>query len=140
MTGDGALQKGRQAPRWLALALVIGGIVLVPWTVYLLLTLPKTYTGTHYRGAWTGFDIVLLTALIITGLAAFRGSRLLAVAAAATGTLLFVDAWFDVTGSGNRQDARVALVMALCAEIPSGIVCWILAVRAAQVQSGPDPG
>jgi hypothetical protein len=76
----------------------------------------------------------------VTGFAALRGSKLLAVAAAGTGTLLFVDAWFDVTGSGTRQDARVALVMALFVEIPSGIVCWILAVRAAQRQNRASVG
>jgi len=30
--------------------------------------------------------------------------------------------------------------MALCAEIPIGIVCWILALRAAHAQSDQDPG
>jgi hypothetical protein len=93
MVQDGLAQPWRwTAPRWLAWAFVLGGLVLVPWTAYLLLTLPKTYTGEHYRGAWTGFDIVLLVALIVTGVLALRESPRLGLAAASTGTLLFVDA------------------------------------------------
>lgn len=118
--------------RRLAWVLVGCGVALVPWTVYLVLTLPRVYTGHHYKASWTLFDIALLVALITTGIEALRGGRGTSLAAAATGTLLFVDAWFDVSGSGNRLDFRTALLTAVLVEIPLGVLCWRVARRTAR--------
>jgi hypothetical protein len=125
----------------LAWGLVLGGLVLIPWTIVLMVRLPAHYTGAHYRGSWVGFDLMLLTSMLVTGVAALRGARRLPLAAAATGTLLVVDAWFDVSGSGNITDFKGALAMALLFELPTAALCWIVALRAyrAAVPVTPEP-
>lgn len=104
--------------------------MLIPWTIVLMVKLPAHYTGAHYRGSWVGFDLMLLTSMLVTGAAALSGARRLPLAAAATGTLLVVDAWFDVSGSGNITDFKAALAMALLFELPTAALCWIVALRA----------
>lgn len=134
--------SGREvdARRRLGWILVAGGAALAPWTVFLLLTLPKNYTGHHYKASWTVFDIVLLMCMLVTGIAALRGTRNTTLAAATTGTLLFVDAWFDISGSGSKSDFRVALLTAILVEIPLGVACWRLARRASRASLETDPG
>ena len=140
-----AAARGKQRPgrsrgtRRFAWGLVACGVALVPWTVFLTRTLPARNTGHFYNVSWTVFDVVLLICLILTGVAALRRSRRTSPAAAATGTLLFVDAWFDVTGAGSRSDFWVAFLLAALVEIPIGVACWRLALQAAAAPGGrPD--
>ena len=54
--------------RWLAPLFLIAGVGLVPWTVYLSLTLPSRHVQTgYYDVAWGGFDLALAAALFATG-------------------------------------------------------------------------
>lgn len=131
--------RERGAPRWLAWALVAGGIVLAPWAVYLLVTLPTRYTGHFYPVSWAGFDVALLACLVCTGIAALRDSRWTDLAAATTGTLLFVDAWFDISGAGSRPDFWTAFLLAAVVEIPLGVLCWRLALRTRRTRRPLDP-
>ena len=101
--------------------------MLLPWLVVLAVTLPTTYGAAHWAVAWVGLDLMEAVGLITTGVLALRGDRRLASAAAATATLLTVDAWFDTTTSGGG-DFRVALVAALCAELPLAALCARLAL------------
>jgi hypothetical protein len=48
------------------------GVVLIPWTFFLAVSLPTRVVDTHYRGAWVGFDILLVTAIILTAYFAFK--------------------------------------------------------------------
>jgi hypothetical protein len=52
---------------------------------------------------------------------AFRVDQRVQFAAIATATLLIVDAWFDITTSGNRTQFVSALVLAAVVEIPSAL-------------------
>jgi hypothetical protein len=99
--------------------------VLIPWTIYLGLTLPDRQLSPHYNIAWVGFDVLELIALGATGYFALRGSRYLALTSAAAATLLVVDAWFDIMTS-PRDQIMQAIVLAVLVELPLAAVCgWL---------------
>ena len=104
-------------------------VVLIPWTIYLAVSLPKRDVDTHYRGAWVGMDLLLVTAIVLTAYYAFRMDNRVQLPAMATATLLVVDAWFDVMTAGRRQATFVAIIMALCIEIPAALFSLYLARR-----------
>jgi hypothetical protein len=68
---------------------------------------------------------MLLIALAATAYFALRRSRNLSVAATSAGTLLIVDAWFDVLTSRHRQ-LPVSIAFAVLIELPLAAVCWWL--------------
>jgi hypothetical protein len=106
-------------------AFIACSAVLIPWTVYLGLSLPSRQLSPHYNIAWAGFDGLLLAALGATGYFALRRSRYLAITAAAASALLIVDAWFDIMTS-PRQQIPEALVLAAFVELPLAAVCaWL---------------
>jgi hypothetical protein len=57
-----------------------------------------------------------------------RGDRRATLSAAAGGTLLLIDAWFDVCTSAPGTDHALALTEAACVEIPLAIAAWWLAI------------
>jgi hypothetical protein len=63
--------------RWAGPAFVLCSLALVPWTVYLGLSLPSRQLSPHYNIAWVGFDVLLLVTLGATGYFAIRHSRYL---------------------------------------------------------------
>jgi hypothetical protein len=127
---DGEPERGLLADtsplaRWAGPAFVLCSLVLIPWTIYLGLTLPSRQLSPHYNVAWVGFDVLLLVALGATGYFAIRQSRYLAVASAAAAALLVVDAWFDIMTSPRRQIPQ-AIVLAVLVELPLAAVCaWL---------------
>jgi hypothetical protein len=111
--------------RWAGPAFIACSVVLVPWTVYLGLSLPSRQPSPHYNIAWVGFDVLLIAALGATGYFALRGSGYLAITAAAASALLIVDAWFDIMTS-PRQQIPEAIVLAAFVELPLAAVCaWL---------------
>ncbi|MDO7869597.1 hypothetical protein [Nocardioides jiangxiensis] len=124
----------RPLPRWLVRALpwiyLTGGVALVPWALYLALTLPADYATDHYRGTWVVFDVGLAAALASVGWCAFRRSPAIIIALSVAAAMLFTDAWFDVSSARGADDHRQALLSALLLEIPGGLVCLRLAHRA----------
>ena len=117
----------RRRSRRAALAYLAMGLALIPWTVYLAVTLPKRQIDTHYRGAWVGFDILLVAAIVLTAYYAFRMDDRVQLPAMATATLLVVDAWFDVSTAGGGRSTLEALAMALFVEIPAALFSLLLA-------------
>lgn len=89
-----------------------------------------TATAAHWPVAWVGLDALEALGLIATGFLAARGDRRHALAAAATATLLVVDAWFDTTTAAPGGDFATAVAMALGAELPLAALCGRLALRA----------
>ena len=47
--------------------LIVAGLVLLPWLVWLVATLPQHYSAHHYWLSWAGFDVALAASLIVTG-------------------------------------------------------------------------
>jgi uncharacterized membrane protein len=120
---------------------------MIPWTVYLAVTLPKRDIDTHYRGAWVGFDLMLVAAIVLTAYFAFKVDTRVQLPATALATLLLVDAWFDVMTAGGRKATATALLMALVVEIPAALFSlWLArrvnhnADRMALVAHGHRPG
>ena len=120
--------------RWLAPLFFLAGLGLLPWTAYLILTLPGRHLQTgYYDLAWGGFDIGLAALLVATGVGLLR--RTLWVQSTATGaaTMLVCDAWFDVLSSKPGQERLVAIVLAVTAELPSAAVCLLIARHVEEV-------
>lgn len=105
------------------------GLALLPWLYVLATGLPATARAAHWPLAWVGLDALEALGLIATGLLAARGDRRHALAAAATATLLVVDAWFDTTTAAPGGDFATAVAMALGAELPLAALCGRLALR-----------
>jgi hypothetical protein len=108
-------------------ALAVGG-VLLPWIVVLGAVLPATAQAHHWALAWTGLDGAEAAAALVTALLLSRGDHRAGLSAAAGGTLLLIDAWFDVCTSTPGTDHAMALAEAACAEIPLAIAAWWLAI------------
>ncbi|MEV7127584.1 hypothetical protein [Streptomyces sp. NPDC093260] len=118
--------RGMRRAGWL---LVACGLALLPWLCVLATGLPATATAEHWPVAWVGLDALEALGLITTGLLAARGDRRHALTAAATATLLGVDAWFDTTTAAPGGDFATAVAMALGAELPLAALCGRLALR-----------
>lgn len=112
------------ARRWLRrtrelriLLLVGSAAVLVPWIVYLAVTLPPQYVAHNWDVTWVGFDVLLLAMMVATAVLGYLRRQMLVLTAFATGVLLVCDAWFDVmTAHGDEQVWSV--VSALLVELP----------------------
>jgi hypothetical protein len=113
-------------PRWVTPLFMIVALFLVPWTLYLTFSLPSRHVTHHYDLAWVGFDIALLASFTATALAALRRSEWLVAAAAATGTMLVCDAWFDVVTSQGGGEMWEAVAEAVLGELPLAAVCGFI--------------
>ena len=109
------------------IALGVGGFLL-PWCVVLTAVLPATAQAEHWAVAWTGLDGAEAAAALMTAALLSRGDRRASLSAAAGGTLLLIDAWFDVCTSAPGTDHALALSEAACVEIPLAIAAWWLAI------------
>ncbi len=111
-----------------AWGLAAGAVLLVPWTAYLAVTLPRRALAVHYDLAWAGFDLMLVVVLAAAAYAAFRAPRWLPVWASSASTMLVVDAWFDVVTS-HGMDKAWAVLAAVLVELPVAVACIWLAGR-----------
>lgn len=138
---DAALHGERRAdrlplPRWIG-PLAIGSIVgFLPWIVYLGFTLPAKVHAEHYDIAWLGFDSAMWTMLAALAFCAIRRHAATGAVAAMASVMLIVDAWFDVfTSSAQHGEMALAIVLALCGELPLAILCGWAAVHAERIRS-----
>jgi hypothetical protein len=128
----GAPTDPRRHGRRTAGLLVVCAVGLACWIVYLGFTLDEHYVVRRWGLAWMGLDIAEAVGLLSTGLLLHRRSVFAAVAAASTSTLFLVDAWFDTVTSNQGLDYAEALGLAFFGELPLGIFCAFVAVRAAR--------
>jgi len=103
--------------------------LLIPWDCYLAATLPAHSVAYHYRGAWVGFDVVLILVLARIGWLAARRNPHVVLMATAGGTMLCVDAWFDVLTAGPGWPRTQAILLAVVLELPGAVLCGVLARR-----------
>jgi hypothetical protein len=108
--------------------MVSAAIALIPWIVYLSLTLPEKYVAHNWTATWVGFDVLLLAFLGATALLGFLRRQLLVLTAFTTGVLLICDAWFDVltAGPGDRWLSELSAVLG---ELPLAILLISGALR-----------
>jgi hypothetical protein len=141
MTGNGGIGQtaspgGRKLPpevrrraRRLAWMYLFAAALLIFWTVYLALSLPKENLEHHYRLTWVGFDLILALSLYLTAHMAFRLDARVQAPATVAATLLVVDAWFDITTSTSGKAAIEALILALVIELPAAAFTLYVAHR-----------
>ena len=121
----------RRIREWVALCAVIA---LIPWTVFLGLTLPQSYTAQHWQLTWVGFDVLLLVFMMATAVLGFTHHH--SLFAFTTGVLLVCDAWFDVL-TARRGDFVVAVLTAALGELPLAAVLIVGALRIVRLQGPP---
>lgn len=120
--------------RALAPLFLLAGLGLLPWTAYLVLTLPGRHVQTgYYDLAWGGFDIALAALLVATGVGLVRRRLWVQSTATAAATMLVCDAWFDVLSSRPGRERLVAIALAAAAELPSALVCLLVARHVEEV-------
>ncbi len=134
--------RGRltRSGRWVPIAFGGAGIALLPWTIWLSTSLAPRHRAVNWDLAWSGFDTGLAVAFLLTAFAAWRRSTWVQAAAAATGTLLIVDAWFDVLLESRGTELRRAILEAVLAELPVALLCfWVARSAAGRVTFRDDP-
>jgi hypothetical protein len=125
------------------------GTFLLPWCVLLGLTLPATAKAQHWSLAWAGLDCAEAVAALATAVLLRRADPRAGLAAVAGGTLLLVDAWFDVCTSAPGLDHALAVAEACCLELPLAAAAFWLALSTTggtgvnrateECQGGPAP-
>lgn len=73
--------------RWAGPMFALFSLLLVPWTIYLAVTLPARAVSPNYDAAWAGYDVMLAAALAATAYCSLRRSRYLSTAATAAAAL-----------------------------------------------------
>jgi hypothetical protein len=107
--------------RRIRLGLMVGGsIAMIPWLVYLSITLPQNYVAHNWPATWVGFDILLVGFMLATAVLGHLRRQLLLLAAFTSGVLLICDAWFDLMTAGPK-DIWLSVVTALLIELPLAI-------------------
>jgi hypothetical protein len=101
-----------------AIVSIISCAVLIAWIIVLVLTLHRSFHAHHWRGAWVGFDFILLLAFAATGWAFWRGRQIVIACLIVTGTLLCCDAWFDIVLDAGTSDVWVSVTSAVLVELP----------------------
>jgi hypothetical protein len=91
---------------------------LLPWSIYLMITLPRTYSTRHYDLAWGGFDVLELLALGATAYFGLRRRQAIIGAAVASATMLICDAWFDIALALGTPGIWSAVAAAVFVELP----------------------
>jgi hypothetical protein len=101
--------------------MVLSAVVLVPWIVYLAVTLPRAYVAHNWDRTWVGFDLLLLVMMAATAVFGILRRQMLVVTAFATGLLLLCDAWFDVM-TAHGDERLWSVTTALVVELPLAAV------------------
>ena len=114
---------------WVVALFGVIGVALFPWTIWLSSSLRAHHETRHWDLAWSGFDFGLALAFLLTAFAAWRQSPWVGALAAATGTLLITDAWFDIALESHADELRNAVFLAVFAELPVAVLCFWIAYR-----------
>jgi hypothetical protein len=113
---------------------LLAALGLVPWVVWLAISLPHQVQTRNYRLAWVGFDVGMLVLLASMAGLALRRSPRVELAAASAATYLLVDAWFDVVTAASDHELWQAGVAAVLLEVPLAAVCAWTALHAEQIR------
>lgn len=119
-------------PRWITALYLIIAIGLVPWIFVLSATLPARHLSRHWDLAWVGFDMMMLLAVMLTALFAFRRSWWVSLSSMSVFTLLIVDGWFDILTARPGMQTLQAVLLALLVELPLALVSLWLSYRVAR--------
>lgn len=122
---NAVLTDNARVVRWTGPMFSLFSVILLPWVVYIGISLPSRQLSPNYDIAWAGFDLFLLGSLAGTAYFALRRSRYLSTAAGATAALLVVDAWFDCMTTPASQRWQ-SFVLCFLVELPlAGLCLWL---------------
>jgi hypothetical protein len=115
--------------RRVRLVLMIGAVIgLLPWIVYLAITLPDKYIANNWPATWVGFDILILLFMAVTAVLGLLRRQLLVLTAFTTGILLICDAWFDLM-TAAPEDRWLSVFTAVLGELPLAVLLITGALR-----------
>jgi hypothetical protein len=117
------------ARRWVVRFLAVCCLGLIPWTIGLAVTLPRSYLVGNWPLAWTGFDVILLGCLGTTAWALWRQRQVAVPAAMITSVLLLCDAWFDILTAHGGRCLMVSIATAVFAEVPIAVLLGSISIR-----------
>jgi hypothetical protein len=120
-------------PRWLGPLTLCCVLLLIPWIVYLSITLPSHQRADDYDIAWVGFDCAMCLVLAALAYCAWRRVPATGAVAAVAATLLVVDAWFDIVTTAPGAHFTLAVLSAVFAELPLALICGWTAINAERV-------
>lgn len=123
-------QKHKRVLTKVAVIYPVFALILLPWTLYLSQSLPEHNVTIHWDVSWVGLNIVLILSLAATGWLSYIQSRWVAMSATVLGSVLVLDAWFDVLSQHGVNELRQALLMAAFIELPIAAASFIIAGRA----------
>jgi len=109
---------------------IVFALILLPWTLYLAQSLPTQHLNIHWDISWVGLNVILLFSLLATGIFSYYQSLWTVITATMLGSLLLLDAWFDILSQRGGDDLQQAILLAILIEIPIAIASFILAGRA----------
>jgi hypothetical protein len=115
--------------RWIVRFLALCCLALVPWTIGLAVTLPRSYLVGNWPLAWTGFDLILLGCLSTTAWALWMQRQVAVPAALITSALLLCDAWFDIITAHSGRCLMVSVATAVFGEVPIAILLGFISIR-----------
>jgi hypothetical protein len=104
----------------------VGVLAMIPWTVFLSLSLPVRFKAHDWNVTWVGFDSALIVVLAANAWAAWFRRQILAATSLVAATMLLCDAWFDVNTSIGTKDQWLSILTALIANIPMAALFIIL--------------
>jgi hypothetical protein len=117
------------APHWVVRLLTVCCLGLIPWTIGLAATLPRSYLVANWPLAWTGFDVILLGCLATTAWTLHKQRHVAVQASMTTSALLFCDAWFDILTAHSGFCRTVSVATAMLAEIPLALMLSVVSGR-----------
>jgi hypothetical protein len=123
-------QKHKRVLTKVAIIYPVFALVLLPWTLYLSQSLPEHNLTIHWDVSWVGLNILLIVSLAATGYFSYIQSRWVAMSATVLGSVLILDAWFDVLSQRGGDELKQAILMALFIELPIAAASFIIAGRA----------
>jgi hypothetical protein len=112
---------------------------LIPWTIGLAVTLPRSYLVDTWPLAWVGFDTILLGCLGTTAWAFWKKRQVAVMASLVTSVLLLCDAWFDVMTAHSGRCLELSITTAMLGEIPIGVLLGLVSVRLLHASRAGDP-
>lgn len=116
-----SLSRVRRIRLWM---MVVGSLLMIPWVAYLAWTLPEGYRVNNWSATWVGFDLILLTLMVVNVVLGLKRRLVVVLTAFSTGVVLICDAWFDVM-TAAADDRLEAILAALLLELPVAYVLMI---------------
>lgn len=107
--------------RRVRLGMMVGGALgLIPWIVYLAITLPTSYSARNWNLTWVGFDVILVVLMAATATFGLLRRQLLILTGSATAVLLVCDAWFDLMTVQPAE--RWVSILSAAVELPLAVL------------------